>query len=193
MAQRGNGAMVFSHDSLPLGRIGSAMARSREGRNMGMARRMVVAAAAVALVVAAVACQERTLPPTATPMTSAPTSETTPPCPPDCAAFVTGTLDYRERAALPPDAVASVRLEDVSLADAPSVLIAERVIANPGQVPIRFEIGYDPALIDERRDYAVQATITRGGELLFANDTVYSVLTWGNPSEVEMVLARVGR
>ena len=186
MARRCKGAMVFSHDSLPLGRIGNAMARL-----------MIVAAAAAALIVAAVACQERTPPPTATPTapvapTAAPISEA-PPCPPDCAASVTGTLTYRERVSLPPDAVASVRLEDVSLADAPSVVIAERVIANPGQVPIRFEIGYDPALIDERRDYAVQATIARGGELLFVNDTVYSVLTWGNPSDVEMVLVSVGR
>ncbi len=172
--------MVFSYDSLPLGRIGNAMAH-----------RMIVAAA-VALVVAAVGCQSAPGDAAATAPTVAPAASETPPCPPDCAAFVTGTLDYRERAALPPDAVASVRLEDVSLADAPSVLIAERVIANPGQVPIRFEIGYDPALIDERRDYAVQAAITRGGELLFVNDTVYSVLTWGNPSDVEMVLAGVG-
>lgn len=33
---------------------------------------------------------------------------------------ITGTVAYRERIALPPNAVVTVTLEDVSLADAPS-------------------------------------------------------------------------
>ena len=41
---------------------------------------------------------------------------------------VTGSVTYRERIALPPTAVVTVRLVDVSRADAPSVLIAEQVI-----------------------------------------------------------------
>ena len=142
---------------------------------------------AVALATAALACQDRT-----PPAPAAPTSET-PVCPPACPASVTGTLTYRESAALPPGAVVKIRLEDVSIADAPSVLIAERVIANPGQIPIPFEIGYDPARIDDRRSYALQATITQGDTLLFINDTVYSVLTWGNPNSADMSLISVGR
>jgi putative lipoprotein len=43
-------------------------------------------------------------------------------------AKVTGEVLYRERIALPPSAIVNVQLEDVSLADAPSVVIAEQQI-----------------------------------------------------------------
>ena len=150
----------------------------------------IIIAAATLTALAALACQDP--PPTpeapATAATSAPAPEA-----PTPAASVTGTVSYPGDAPLPPGAELTVRLEDVSRADAPSITIAERVIANPGQSPIRFEIGYDPADIDDRFDYSIQATITHGGALLFINDTVYSVLTWGYPNSVDMVLVSVQR
>ena len=138
---------------------------------------------------AATPTPEATAPATATATATA----TAPAATPAPAASVTGTVSYPGDAALPPGAELTVRLEDVSRADAPSVTIAERVITNPGQSPIRFEIGYDPADIDDRFDYSIQATITRGDTLLFINDTVYSVLTWGYPNSVDMVLVSVQR
>lgn len=161
----------------------------------------VIAATLTAL--SALACQSPpAAQPTPTPAASTPAPaapETPTPeapaasCPPTCPASVTGTISYPGSAPLPPGAELTVRLEDVSRADAPSITIAERVIANPGQSPIPFEIGYDPADIDARFDYSIQATITQGGALLFINDTVYSVLTWGHPSGVDMVLVSVQR
>ncbi len=53
---------------------------------------------------------------------------------------VTGTAAYRERIALPPDAVLEVSLEDVSRADAPADLIARTTVDPAGQVPIPFSI-----------------------------------------------------
>ena len=158
----------------------------------------VIASTLTAL--SALACQSPpAAQPTPTPAASTPAPETPTPetpaasCPPTCPASVTGTVSYPGSAPLPPGAELTVRLEDVSRADAPSITIAERVIANPGQSPIPFEIGYDPADIDARFDYSIQATITQGDTLLFINDTVYSVLTWGHPSGVDMVLASVQR
>ena len=107
-------------------------------------------------------------------------------------ATVTGTVTYRERVALSPDAVVEVKLSDVSRADAPAVTIGERIIDNPGQVPIAFEIEYDPEEIDERFTYAVQVRIMEGEKLAFINDTVYSVITRDNPTHVDMVLVKVG-
>jgi uncharacterized lipoprotein YbaY len=66
------------------------------------------------------------------------------------AAQVKGTATYRERIALTPDAVFEATLEDVSKADAPAVVVGSVRIDKPGQVPIRFEIPYDPARIDQR-------------------------------------------
>ena len=104
---------------------------------------------------------------------------------------VTGTVTYREKIALSPDAKLIVSLEDVSLQDAPPVNIAGSVTNNPGQVPIHFEIHYSPDLIRERRTYAVHAKIEDRGEPAFINDTAYHVITNGQPAHVDMVLIKV--
>ncbi len=105
-------------------------------------------------------------------------------------AVVTGTVAYRERIALTPEAVVEVQLLDVSMADASAKLIAEQVIKPKHQVPIPFELVYDPAEIDARFTYAVRATIRERGRLLFTTDRSYRVLTRGSPSHVDLILVR---
>ena len=84
---------------------------------------------------------------------------------------LTGEVTYRERIALPPNAVLSVQLADVSLADAPAAIIGERMVAPAGQVPINFEISFDPQVIRPNMTYALQARITVDDQLLFTTDT----------------------
>ena len=105
------------------------------------------------LLAVAAACGETIPDPTATATppesqpesgsTAEPTAEPEPTSEPP--AVVTGTVTYRERIALSPQAVVEVKLEDVSRADAAAVTIGEQTITNPGQVPIDFEIEYDPS------------------------------------------------
>ena len=83
---------------------------------------------------------------------------------------VAGEVVYRERIALPPDALLVVELADVSLVDAP-IVIAKRRVAPAGNVPIKFEIGFDPKAIQQGRTYALQARITVGERLMFTTDT----------------------
>jgi len=108
-------------------------------------------------------------------------------------ATLTGTVTYRERMALPINAVLTVRLQDVSRADAPALLLAQQDIPTQGKsVPISFSLDYDPARIDERMTYAVRAEI-RGadGSLLWITDTVHPVLTRGAPADgVEVLMVR---
>ena len=153
--------------------------------NRALAAFAVFAIAIVAL--AAIAgCGDSETPPS----TAEPTAIAS--CPPDnCPRSVVGSVDYREDVVLPADAVLELRLADISIADVASVTISERTIVNPGQVPIAFALGYDPDDIDERRDYSMQASITRGDRLLFTNDTVYSVLTGGYGERADMVLIQV--
>jgi putative lipoprotein len=107
-------------------------------------------------------------------------------------ASVTGTVTYRQRSALPPDAVVEVELLDVSRADALATRLGRQEIATNGrQVPIPFEITYDPAAVDPRHSYAVGARILVGGRLRFINDTRHPVLTRGAPSTVEVVVVPV--
>src|SRR5664279_5753189 len=81
---------------------------------------------------------------------------------------VAGTVTYRQRMALPPDAVLEVRLQDTSRPDTAAPTIALATIPTAGaQVPIPFRIDYDPAAIDPSHSYSVRATITVSGTLLY--------------------------
>jgi len=112
--------------------------------------------------------------------------------PPAESGLVTGTVAYRERMALPPDAVVQVQLSDVSMQDARAQVLSEITLSPAGrQVPLPFELRYDPAKIQPRRRYAVRATIRGEGRLLFTTDTQVPVLTEGHPDKVDLMLVRV--
>jgi putative lipoprotein len=107
-------------------------------------------------------------------------------------AQVTGSVTYRERIALPPNAVIKVRLVDVSLADAPAVLLAEQSIVAAGrQVPFAFALDYDSAAIVAAHSYAVQVRIEDEGRLLFISDTQHPVITRDQPHHVDIVVRKV--
>jgi len=106
-------------------------------------------------------------------------------------ATVTGTVTYRQRIALPPNAKIEVKLQDVSRADAPAMTIAEQTITADRQVPIPFSLSYDPATIIPNHSYSILARITVEDKPLFVNTTSYAVITRANPSTVEVVLEMV--
>lgn len=104
-------------------------------------------------------------------------------------ANVTGTVTYRQRIALTPSAIVEVKLLDVSRADAPAVTIAEQTIRPEGrQVPIEFELRYDPRRINPRHRYTVQARILEDGRLRFISTQAYPVITGGNSNTVEVIV-----
>lgn len=103
---------------------------------------------------------------------------------------VTGTAAYRERIALPPDAVLEATLQDVSRADAPAVVLGSFRAGPAGQVPIPFAIPYDTARIDPARRYVVRARILSGDRMLFTTDTATPVLTQGAGDRVALMLVR---
>ncbi len=105
---------------------------------------------------------------------------------------VKGTATYRERMALPPDAVFEATLEDVSKADAPADVIGQARLDRPGNPPFRFEIPYDPSRINPRHRYVVRARILVSGKLFFTTDQSYPVLTGGHGNEVALLLRRAG-
>lgn len=103
---------------------------------------------------------------------------------------IRGTVIFRERMLLPPDAVCEVTLQDVSRADAPAEVLGRARLDSAGQVPIRFQLEYDPARLVEGRRYALRATISAGGRLLFTTTTVQPPPAAG--VEAELVVQRVG-
>jgi putative lipoprotein len=105
---------------------------------------------------------------------------------------VQGTATYRERMALPPNALLEATLEDVSNADGRAELIARVRNERPGNPPIPFLIAFDPSRVIPSHRYAVRARIYVGGKLLFATDQGHPVLTGRGDSALTLVLRRVG-
>lgn len=110
----------------------------------------------------------------------------------DCFETVSGSVTYRQRIAMPPDTVLAVRIEDVSRADAPALLLAEiREPFGERQVPIPFSLQVPSASIDPRFSYVVRASITVNGEMRFATTRSHPVLTRGATNKVDLLLEAV--
>ena len=149
----------------------------------GFGRALFTVTALLAGLLALVACQADSGSPNATTTVASGKSAN---------ASVSGTVTYRERLALTPGARLEVELRDTSLQDAAAPLVAEQVIENPGQVPIKFKVEYNKDDINSPNTYSVQASIIESdGRLAFINDTAYDVITRGNPGKVDMLLVMV--
>lgn len=109
----------------------------------------------------------------------------------DCAAqgmlSIEGTATYRERIALPPNAIFEAALEDVTRT---TQVIGQARIDQPGSPPFHFTIEYDPTQIRPDHLYSVQARITVNGSSLFTTDQRYQVLTQGHGSVIGMMMMR---
>lgn len=104
---------------------------------------------------------------------------------------VRGSVAYRERVALPPDAVVEVWIVDASaLVIAVPVLAETTVMPEGRQVPIPFELPFDSSRIEPDHDYTVKAVIRSEGRILFATDTDRLVITKGRPLQADLWLVR---
>jgi putative lipoprotein len=88
---------------------------------------------------------------------------------------ISGTVNYRARMALPPDAVLTLRLLDVTRPDAPAIVIADKSIANPGNPPIAFELPYLPGDIRAGRRIVIDARIEVAGRPRFYAENPHPV------------------
>ncbi|HKP28018.1 MAG TPA: YbaY family lipoprotein [Gemmatimonadales bacterium] len=105
---------------------------------------------------------------------------------------VQGTATYRERIAMPSDAVFEATLEDVTRADAPAEVISRIRVPSPGNPPIAFEIRYDPARIVPGNRYAVRARVLLQEQLFFTTDQSYPVTPGAGTSPLQLMLKRPG-
>ncbi len=105
--------------------------------------------------------------------------------------LITGTATYRERVALTPAAVFEATLEEVSRPDARAEVVARVRKRNPGQVPIAFEITYDPRRIETRKTYVVRASIYEDGRLRFTGKQPYPAQAHGHGRRVTILMRRV--
>ncbi len=105
---------------------------------------------------------------------------------------VRAIVTYRERIALPADAIVELQLSDVTGPGEPRPVVAHVIIPTDGrQVPIPAELRYDRGNVLPDREYALRATILSGERTMFTTSMPYPVITNGNPTLVEMTLERV--
>ena len=106
-------------------------------------------------------------------------------------ALTTGTVTYLPKIALPATAVVTVRLEEVSRADAPSSVLTTVTIPVQGQqVPIPWGFVYDPNWLEPNGRYVVRASINDSGRLIWTSDTALS-LPQGGSDKLEINVVQV--
>jgi putative lipoprotein len=105
---------------------------------------------------------------------------------------IKGTVAYRERMALPADAEVEVWILDAFPGIVTAVVTADTTIKTGGkQVPIPFEIRYEPSRIVADHPYVIKAAIRSGVQEMFSTPDGTPVITLGSPSTVNLMLQRM--
>ena len=108
--------------------------------------------------------------------------------------FITlsGNASYLQRIAMPPEAVLTVQVQDVTRPGTHGAVLSEsREVFGQRQVPLAYSVMVARSAINPRKRYAVRATISIAGETQFATTRPYPVLTHGAPSQHDLLLAAV--
>jgi putative lipoprotein len=105
---------------------------------------------------------------------------------------ISGTVAYRQRMALPTNAVILVQLVDITNSQAQPFVIAQQSL-NLGQrqVPVPFSLKYDSKKLEPNHTYGLSAKITVDDKVWFATETPHPVLGEGKPSHVDLLLQQV--
>ncbi|MGI9428206.1 MAG: YbaY family lipoprotein [Bythopirellula sp.] len=105
---------------------------------------------------------------------------------------ITGTVAYRDRSALPRDAVLNIELREVLSYSTARPIVLTRQSYTAAQQPISFSLDYDPTQIDSRRNYVLHANITAGGRQIYAQRQDAPILG-SNPSQnVQLLVESTG-
>lgn len=110
---------------------------------------------------------------------------------PNASVEIQGEVWFKERIAVPAEAILSVQLQDVSKMDVPAVVIAELErsdVTTPA--PFQFVIPSDQ--FEPGHRYAIGAKITLGDELMFINTQSYPI-DISNQGPMSVLIQKVGR
>ena len=103
------------------------------------------------------------------------------------------TASYRERILMPPGSTLQITIQDVSLADAPAVVMAEHVQTLDGRGPPYSVVLEVPrSQVQLNHTYIARAELrTPDGRLRFTTDTRHEVITRGAPDQADIVMVGV--
>jgi len=105
----------------------------------------------------------------------------------DPARVLTGSVDLGAAAALPPDAVVTVRVVEPQRGGAPLRVLGSQTISRPGASPVAFRVEYlaEDELL--RHGLSVEARVSWGGRVRYYNMNGYAV-TLGNAADPHRVV-----
>ncbi|MEH2919772.1 YbaY family lipoprotein [Samsonia erythrinae] len=114
------------------------------------------------------------------PQTGAPVTSSSTQRPVIALPAVTGTVNIRQRIALPPNAVLTVTVSDASLAGSQSKVIVQRVTRLEGkQAPFRFELPYQPSDVQPNARILLSAAISIDNRVVMVTENVQPVINNG--------------
>ncbi|MEN8200618.1 MAG: META domain-containing protein [Thermodesulfobacteriota bacterium] len=105
---------------------------------------------------------------------------------------IEGSIFYRERIMLPPDAEVSIFLEDNAKMDIAAEVVAKSSFTPQGGPPWNFSLEYDPAKLQDNGRYGLLVRIEVEGKLLFINTSHIPAFGQGSGVPVEIMVSRVG-
>lgn len=98
-------------------------------------------------------------------------------------ATLTGIVVYTGTAKIKPNSIATIAIEDASIADVSAIVLATQKIENPTGFPIAFTLKYDPKKINlQNHFYGLRVRIENNGHLEFINDTRIGIITGDYPT-----------
>lgn len=98
---------------------------------------------------------------------------------------------YLDRRMLPPGAVLNVTLEDVSLADAPSVTLSTESMDIAGAPPYPVTLNYDANKVQANHRYSVRATVKVDDKLIMTSTSTMDPFAADAKQPLEVKLDRV--
>jgi putative lipoprotein len=104
----------------------------------------------------------------------------------DPSRVLVGEVALGDPAALPPDAVVTVRVVDASITGAPPQVLGSQTLRGPVSSPVAFRVEYraDDELL--RRGLNVEVRVSYGGRVRYYNKSNFAV-TLGNASETHRI------
>ncbi|HEX2678103.1 MAG TPA: YbaY family lipoprotein [Polyangiales bacterium] len=112
-------------------------------------------------------------------------------CGPTGTTRIGGTITYRDKVALPANAVVDVQLDDAAAAKGAPPVLRQIIDTQGRQVPIPFALDVERAALQDDHHYVLRAEIrTAAGEVLFTTPPDEPPITNLNTTgRVELVLA----
>lgn len=137
---------------------------------------------------------EQPAPAPATPATTAPTPAEVPATTPVSGPKISGSITVEGISQLPDGIQLTAKLLDVTDPAAVPVVVSERTTAAPQLLPSGFEVGYDPAQIDQAKRYGVEVALQTDGIVLYGTPAPTPVLTQGaTDSGLSLTLVQGGK